>query len=77
MGSAQVEQRDVERALTLVDAMLRVACSPQEVRRRVERILMKCDAQSDRYAFWRLILALVISETTRGPRPSRKPMAAA
>lgn len=63
MPESQVSHEDVERAHALVDQMLRWACSPQEVRRRVERVLTECDVDSHRYAFWRLILALVVAES--------------
>lgn len=77
MGTTQVSQEDIERAHWLVDDMLRVTRSPQEVRRRVERILTHCDGQSERYAFWRLILALVISGTGNQAEAARDAVVAA
>ena len=64
MGQPEINREDVKRALKLVDELLRLACSPVQVRRRVERVLANCDSGSHRYAFWRLILALIVAETT-------------
>ena len=48
MRPPQVNQHDVQRALSLVDQLLCFACSPVEVRRRVERILARCVTEASR-----------------------------
>jgi hypothetical protein len=77
MRSSEVNQQDVDRALSMVDYILSLGCPAEDVRRQVERVLARCAPGSHRYAFWRLILALVIAETGKPTSADRVPMAIA
>jgi hypothetical protein len=45
------------------------AWTSTEIRERAEQMLMHCDPESPRYAFWRLVLAITVAETNRTARP--------
>jgi hypothetical protein len=68
MGAAQFNEEDVVRAHEFVNAVLKPAYPRVEVRHRVEQTLGKCRPGSRRYAFWRLILAMVVSESASAGR---------
>jgi hypothetical protein len=62
MDARPMNRRDLVLARSLLGQLLIRGKSPTQIRRRVERVLMRADPDSSRYAFWRLILALIIAE---------------
>jgi hypothetical protein len=65
-----LSQKDLARAYAITSELLDRAYAPADIRRRAERVLVKCDPESYRYAFWRFILILMVAGYA-GPSQAR------
>jgi hypothetical protein len=66
-----LRQEDLDLAYATLARLLRRGCPVADLRRRAERILMKSEPDSYRYAFWRLILERIVADSIAGSRGRR------